>query len=562
MTISNLILHHHPELDEGQRDFVGNFASHLVAIAGPGAGKTKVISLRSFNLIHRGDARFSDIVLCTFSRDAASELKRRFERDAAQLIGARHHTAHPRIGTIQALCAGIVSRGQNRSGRKGAPGFINEHRQITLLDENFETIFGSYAKILAKCGWGRVNIFVDTARRYFDRLSDELIDPGALIDCSVPFHAALGSAYQRYRSLLRKRHLTDYGHLLVDANALLRDDRVAEEASKAIRHLLVDEVQDINHAQATLLQRLSRGHGNMAMVGDPNQSLYGFRGATPAYLSRFTERYPDAAVVRLSVNYRSHKGIVHICNRFMEAAGGLGPVEMPTDIGQRAIVPHRPERHPDYPSVISVVGRNSKDEARQVADVIRFLASRRVIVIYRDVAVLLYSVRDAASSPFVTAFRDAGIPARVAPAGARRNPAGRSLTHDAVLITTIHQSKGREWPIVVSSSLDHPKWHPDPMGAALGHHCHHQPTGSDSRCLNYVSMSRPSGLLVLSSNVENPPLPGSSAILELVPEWPDVDTASLGEQQFGEVESIPGARRLRPRIIKRVRRMVMRSKPR
>ena len=559
MTISNLILHHHPELDEGQRDFVGNTASHLLAIAGPGAGKTKVISLRALNLMLRGEASIRDIVMCTFSRDAASELKRRFDHDVAPLIGVREHTAQPRIGTIHSLCAGIVSNHQNRSGRKGGLRFINEHQQADFLSENFDIVFDYDAEILTKSGWGRHHHFVDTARRYFDRISDELIDPDALINCSVPCHAALGRAYQRYRSLLRERSLTDYGHLLVHANAILQDDRVADEVSQAIRHLLVDEVQDINHAQATLLQRLSRSHGNLALVGDPRQSLYGFRGASSTYLTVFTERYPDAAVVRLSVNYRSHKGIIHICNSLMEAAGGIDRGE---EISQRVIVPHHPECHPDYPSVISVVGRDSEDEAQRVANLIGFLTHHRVITNYRDVAVLLYSVRDEASSPFVTAFRDAGIPARVAAAGARRQPAGHAPMHDSVLITTIHQSKGLEWPIVVSSSLDHPKWHLDPVGAALGHHCHHQPTGSDDRCLHYVAMSRPSGLLVLSTNVANPPLPRFRAILDLVPEWPDVDMAALAEQQFGEVESMPGARRPRRLIIERVRRMVMRGKRR
>ena len=118
--------------------------------------------------------------------------------------------------------------------------------------------------------------------------------------------------------------------------------------------------------------------------------------------------------------------------------------------------------------MIAVEGQGPDDEGRQLADLLRFLKSRRVIAGYDQVALLLHSVQDEVSGPYLDALNDGGIPARCVPAGSGRGERGRRRSREAVTVTTIHQSKGREWPVVIVGSLDFHQPNVDPVGRSLG----------------------------------------------------------------------------------------------
>ena len=564
MTINQNILARYPELDDGQREFIGHTDGPLLGVAGPGSGKTRAISLHAANLILSHKAHAREILMCTFSRDAAAELRTRFESDA-RVLGVPDDPAQARVGTIHGLCRHILSRYPKRLGSSDRFRVLNEQEQPALLTEAFDLVFDADTEVLARRGWGLKRDFVDTARRFFDRISEELIDVDELIDCTIPFHSAVGRSYQRYRSLLRERGLLDFGLMQSLAARVLQDERISDVLSARFHHLLVDEVQDITHVQDILLRRIAGDRSIISAVGDPYQRIYGFRGADLEPLVRFPERFPSARIVRLNVNYRSHNGITKLLNRFLETAEGSGGGGSAI-FERRAIVSHRPEQQPDYPSVISVVGTDPDDEARQVADLIGFLTGHEVIGTYQHIALLLFSLRGRASSSFVTAFRDAKISAFLKPAGTPRQPDGQTSRPDGVLITTIHQSKGREWPVVILASLDQPSRQTDPVGAALGHHgragLHESARGSDAACLHYVGMSRPCGLLVLSTNLLTPPLPSFDRILDTIPVWPAVDTTALAAQRLGPAEDTLPSRRGKRLVIDRVGRIIAHGKPR
>ena len=565
MTINHKILTHYPELDDGQREFIGHTDGPLLGVAGPGSGKTRAISLHAANLILSRKTHAREILMCTFSRDAAAELRTRFERDA-RVLGVPDDPAQARVGTIHGLCRHILSWYPKRVGSSDRCRVLNEHEQLALLAEAFDLVFDADTEVLGRRGWGLKRDFVDTARRFFDRISEELIDVDQLIDCNSPFHSAVGRSYQRYRSLLRERGLLDFGLMQLTACEALEDDHIAGAVSARTRRLLVDEVQDITHVQDVLVRRIAGDRSIISAVGDPYQRIYGFRGADLEPLVRFPERFPSARIVRLNVNYRSHRGIVDRLNLFMDGANGPGGGGGSAIFERRAIVSHRPEQQPDYPSVISVVGTDPDDEARQVAELIMFLARHRVIGSLQQIAVLLFSLRGEPSGSFVTAFRDARIPAFLKPAGTPRQPDGPASRPDGVLITTIHQSKGREWPVVALSSLDQPSRQTDQVGAALGHHrragLHESARGSDAACLHYVGMSRPCGLLVLSTNLLTPPLPSFDRILDTIPVWPAVDTAALAAQRLGPADDTLPSRRRKRLVIDRVGRIIAHGKPR
>ena len=561
MTISQNILARYPELDDGQREFIGRTDGPLLGVAAPGSGKTRAISLLHANLTLSRQAHAGEILMCTFSREAAAEMRSRFARDA-KALGLTDHHQQAHIGTIHALCAQILARYPERAGLKSHFHILGGPERANLLGEAFDDVFDADAEVFFKRGWGRRSDFVDTAGRFFDRISEECIDVDALIDCPVAFHSALGRSYQRYRSLLKERNTLDFGLMQLMANRVLRDERVADALSARCRHILVDEVQDVTPVQDMLLRRITGDRNIISAVGDPCQRIYGFRGADLGLMVEFPQHFPNARTVRLSVNYRSHRGIVATLNRFM--SGREGPDDTgPGDQRHQPITPHQPELQPNYPSVISVLGADPDDEARQVADLIKFLTRHKVIESHRHIAVLLFSLRGEIAGSFVDAFRHAAIPAFLKPAGTSRQEAGRSRSHDSVLITTIHQSKGLEWPIVVLASLDEPRWHPDPMGAILDHHLDRHlrrsdlnAYASDVTCLHYVGMSRPRDLLVLAGNRCSPPLPRFDAVLAAAPVWPEVDQAALAEQRWEPMENPRSQRRGKRLIIGSVGRII------
>ena len=149
---------------------------------------------------------------------------------------------------------------------------------------------------------------------------------------------------------------------------------------------------------------------------------------------------------------------------------------------------------------------DSDDEGEQLAELLWFLKRRRVISGYDQVALLLHSVRDEVAAPYLEAFEYAGIPARCVPAGGGRDQRGRRRSREAVTVTTIHQAKGREWPVVIVGSLDFHNSDVDPVGRTLAPYCRRPDREPPRRIAafdhmrqHYVAFSRPQDLLVLTA---------------------------------------------------------------
>ena len=283
---------------------------------------------------------------------------------------------------------------------------------------------------------------VVTGRLSPTRICDELIKPRELVHSGDPFHAALGRCYVRYRDLLLDGESADFDHLQRWAAELLDDDRILDPISGGIRHLICDEYQDTSAVEEMLLLRLSRSHGNLCVVGDDDQSIYRFRGASVRNLLEFPERTSGGHTVALSVNYRSHPDIVDFYGSWMATAADWSN---PDPLGRpfrhpKTITPHDPGVYRNYPAVIRVQGRNAANEGRQLAELVEFLKCSEVIARYSQVALLLHSVKGAPAVGYLDAFEKAGIPVERAASGSRnRRPAG---DRHAIAVTTIHQAKG------------------------------------------------------------------------------------------------------------------------
>ena len=254
--------------------------------------------LRAVNLLLLGECDPRELVLCSYNRSAARELRRRFDATVAD-VGYSGDTSRVRVTTLHGLCRHLLRPYARRVGLRPGFNLINDEEQRDLLGGHFREVFGPGLHRLERRRWRRPAAVVRNAIKYFDRICDELVDPWDLIDSGSRFKQAIGRSYRRYEDLLLDQGVADFAHLQRWAVELLQDDReVGDEISANIRHLLCDEYQDTSHAQERLLRRLARAHGNLCVVGDDDQSLYRFRGAAVGNILEFPSRFPDCRVVR------------------------------------------------------------------------------------------------------------------------------------------------------------------------------------------------------------------------------------------------------------------------
>ena len=552
MDISPIILRLHPELSRQQREVIGHAEGPLRVIAGPGAGKTGSIQLRAVNLLLTGRAAPEDLVLCTFGRDAAGELQRRFTKSAGA-YGVSGDLSGLRISTIHSLCHRLLAPHAELAGLRDDYRVLDEEDQHLLLHQEFGAIFGPDWDILSGRGWRDGVHTVAEAARYFDRICDERIDPAVLAASDRPFIAALGRCCLRYRELLLERGAADFGHLQVWADLVLEDGDIAAQAGKAVRHLMVDEFQDTSRIQLRILSRLSETHGNIVVVGDDDQSIYRFRGASVANLLEFPRWFPGCRTVELTTNYRCHRGIVAAVGRWMDTSADWDNEGRPLRYA-KDIRPAAPEAHADHPAVIAVEGAGPVDEGRRVGGMLRFLRSNGVIAGYGQAVLLLHSVKDPVSGPYLDGLELAGVRARCEPAGHMGVHVG-----DELLVTTIHQAKGREWDVVVVGSLGGPDLETDRVGRHLAAYC-----GADAgepverigdldrARRHYVAFTRARHLLVLTASGE--PQARFRSLWEEAARWSWVDHESLARQRFGVAGAAP------PRVVEidRLDRLVVR----
>ena len=526
MDIAPAILRLHPELDPGQRQVVSHREGPMLVIAGPGAGKTRTIQLRAVNLLLTGEAAPGDLVLCTFGRDAALELRQRF-LESALACGIRGDLSGRPTATIHSLCQQLLATHVGEVGLRPGYRILDEREQHLLLHQEFDVIFGPDWDILSGRGWRDGIHTVSEAARYFDRICDELVGVEVLAGSGRPFIAALGRCLKRYRGLLLAKNAVDFAHLQVWAEWVMGEGGADSRAGETVRHLMVDEFQDTSRIQMRILGRLAEHHGNIVAVGDDDQSIYRFRGSSVANLLEFPRWFPGCHRVNLSTNYRSHRDIVAAVGGWMDSAAQWD-VDGHSFRYAKDLLASAANGHAGYPAVISVPGTDPHDESRRLAELLRFLRSKGVIASYGQVALLLHSVKDGVSGPYLEGLEMAGVPARC--------EAGRQ-GGDEMVVTTIHQAKGREWDVVVVGSLGGPDLETDRVGRNLAEYCAWR-SGEpwerigdfDRARRHYVAFTRARRLLVLTAS--GPPQARFQSIWERASRWPQVDRDALARQRF------------------------------
>ncbi|MFP7696538.1 ATP-dependent helicase [Trueperella sp. LYQ143] len=373
-------------LNPQQRAAVTYGGSHLLVIAGAGSGKTRVLTTRICYLIATGQLRPTQIMAITFTNKAAKEMRERME----SMIGPG--AGYMWISTFHSACVRILRA---------------EHRHLSL-NSGF-TIYDSadsQALMRAIIREEKIDDKRYPPKKLLNGVSDlknNLVTPAqALALAQREDELMVARVYQTYQERLRLAHAVDFDDLIMLTVELLRDNpQVAQVYRQRFRHILVDEYQDTNMAQYELVRLLvgSRGddpHGALTVVGDADQSIYAFRGATIRNIESFEEDFPQAQSIVLEQNYRSTQNILSAANAVISNNAGRRAKRLWTDSGAGE-------------KLVGYVADAESDEAVFVRDEITDLA--RAGVAYRDIAVFYRA--NAQSRALEEAFIRSEIPYRV-----------------------------------------------------------------------------------------------------------------------------------------------------
>ncbi|MGH7455160.1 MAG: ATP-dependent helicase, partial [bacterium] len=281
-------------LNSSQQQAVTHGRSHLLIVAGPGTGKTHTLAHR-LAYVAEHFAKSEEILAITFTNKAAEEMRQR----VAKLAGSA--ATKMTVGTFHAFCLGL----------------LREYYQQANLPRDFEIIGEADQRELAKVLWAAIS----TSER--ENLLEKISRWKGTGEGSAEVH----TAREIYDAALRQRGQLDFDDLLVEAIQLLENNEaVRNEAHHRYYWIFVDEYQDLNPAQHRLLKLLVHANAVLTAIGDPNQAIYGFRGAEVTYFSRFKEDFDGATELRLAENYRSAPTILSASTQVIDA--GIASVAM------------------------------------------------------------------------------------------------------------------------------------------------------------------------------------------------------------------------------------------
>ncbi|MGW1766422.1 DNA helicase PcrA [Streptomyces sp. NPDC002073] len=333
-------------LNEQQRAAVVHAGSPLLIVAGAGSGKTRVLTHRIGHLLGSRNVHPGQILAITFTNKAAGEMKERVEN----LVGPRANAMW--VSTFHSACVRILRRESKRLGFTSSFSIYDAADSKRLMALVCRDLDLDPKKFPPKAFNAKIS-----------NLKNELIDEEAFADQAADgFEKTLAQAYAMYQSRLREANALDFDDIIMTTVHLLQAfPDVAEHYRRRFRHVLVDEYQDTNHAQYTLVRELvGPGYDDLppaelCVVGDADQSIYAFRGATIRNILQFEEDYPNATTILLEQNYRSTQTILSAANAVIERNENRRPKNLWTDAGSGA-------------GITGYVADTEHDEAQFVAD--------------------------------------------------------------------------------------------------------------------------------------------------------------------------------------------------
>jgi superfamily I DNA/RNA helicase len=352
------------ELNEQQRQAAEAADGPVVIVAGPGTGKTKTLTARIAYLVASGRAAPEQILALTFTKKAAEEMRSR----VTTLLAAQKTAGAPAISTFHALCHELLG---------GDTAFISEPARLQIIKQL------SRPASLKGLSTRELALRISRAKNMADDQPD------------------LQEVVAAYDAALREQNLRDFDDLLVQLYELLATDKdMRQSLQDRYTHILVDEFQDTNRLQYELLQLL-RGTDNVFVIGDPNQSIYGFRGASGGIFDQFTADFPGALRVTLSANYRSVPAVVAVANRVF---GDAAPLEAQTTVAGHVQAMQLLNEYSEAKWIVGEIQRaiGGGDMLQATSDNVRERSLKDFAILYRGraVAVAVQRAIDESGLPY------------------------------------------------------------------------------------------------------------------------------------------------------------------
>src|SRR5215213_449535 len=375
-------------LNGPQREAVMHAGSPLLIVAGAGSGKTRVLTHRIAYLLGERGVHPGEIIAITFTNKAAGERKER----VAALVGPRARLMW--VSTFHSACVRILRAEHEHAGLKSTFSIYDADDSRRLMQLVARELDLDPKRYTARGLAAQVS-----------NLKNELVEPVAFKDrAKGPQERAVAEAYVLYQRRLKEAHALDFDDIIMATVHLLQSHpHVAEAYRRRFRHVLVDEYQDTNHAQYMLVKELvgpAEGDpppAELCVVGDADQSIYAFRGASIRNILEFERDYPDATTILLEQNYRSTQTILSAANAVISRNANRKPKNLWSDAGAG----HQ---------IVGYVADNEHDEAAWVAGEIDRLSDTEQVN-PTDVAVFYRT--NAQSRVFEEVFIRVGLPYKV-----------------------------------------------------------------------------------------------------------------------------------------------------
>ena len=363
------------DLNEPQRQAVLHGEGPLLVVAGAGSGKTRVLTRRIAYLLATDAARPGEILAITFTNKAASEMRDR----VGELVG--RSTRAMWVMTFHSACARMLRADAERLGYS---------RSFTIYDES------DSLRMLKRCidelGIDPKRYPPRSIRAQISGAKNQLIDVDTFTQSARDntFEETVAAAYALYEKRMLAANAMDFDDLLVrNVNALELFEEVRNRWRNAFRHVLVDEYQDTNRAQYRLLQLLTAEHGNLMVVGDEDQSVYGFRHADIRNILDFERDFPEAEVIKLEQNYRSTQTILSAANAVVDHNRQRRPKRLWTELegGDPVQLSELSDEHEEARWVAGEIERLGEEEGVRREDVAVFYRTNAMSRVLEDTLV-------------------------------------------------------------------------------------------------------------------------------------------------------------------------------
>ncbi len=367
------------KLNPVQAEAVTHKSDPLLILAGAGSGKTRVLTSRIAYLVNTLGVSPDQILALTFTNKAAGEM---VERVGALL---RVPVRGLWIGTFHSICLRLLRRHSVEAGYKPGLSVFDTDDQLRLVK-----------LLLKEHGFEEKPRRVRDALSIISRAKSRAEGPEDLsANASSPAEILASRIYQRYQDSLRRQNAVDFDDLLLSTHNLLQNKpEVAEAYGRKFQHVLVDEYQDTNHVQFRIVQQIARTHRSIFVVGDDDQSIYGWRGADVTNIVDFQKHFPLATILRLEQNYRSTSAILNLSNDIIRHNESRWSKELWTD-RQGGALPEffiAPDEDEEADEITRRVATQTEGSKRRFSD---------ISIFYRT---------HAQSRPLEDAFLRSGIP--------------------------------------------------------------------------------------------------------------------------------------------------------